>query len=60
MDKYSVLGTAVNTFTLVTLAVPVLLIGFIYMTINSSDFQNSTVHTVIEGDGTITTKRSIP
>jgi hypothetical protein len=60
MDKYALLGSAINTYALITLAVPVLLIGFIYMTINSSDFQNSTVHTVIEGDGTITTKRSIP
>jgi len=60
MDKYSLLGSAINTYALITFAVPVVLVGLLYMTITSADFQNSTVHTVVADDGTITTKRTIP
>jgi hypothetical protein len=58
--KYAMLGTAVNTYALITIAVPVVLVGFLYWTITPSDFQNYTVHTVVADDGTITTKRTIP
>jgi hypothetical protein len=60
MDKYALLGSAINTYALITLAVPVVLVGILYMTISSADFSNSTVHTVIADDGTVTTKRTIP
>jgi len=60
MDKYALLGTAVNTYALITLAVPVAIVGILFWTISSADFQNSTVSTVIADDGTVTTKRSIP
>ena len=59
-SKYALLGSAINTYALITLAVPVVLVGFLYWTITSADFSNSTVHTVVADDGTITTKRSIP
>ena len=60
MNKYALLGTAVNTYALITLAVPVVLVGILYWTISSADFQNSTVHTVVADDGTVATKRTIP
>jgi len=61
MDKkYAVLSGAINTYALITLALPVVFVGFLYWTITSADFQNSTVQTVVADDGTITTKRTIP
>ncbi len=56
----SAMGTVVNTMFVASIAIPAVLIGILYWTISSADFQNSTVSTVVADDGTITTKRTIP
>jgi hypothetical protein len=56
----STIGTAVNVIALVSIAVPVAIVGFLYYTFTTANWENSTVSTVVADDGTITTKRTIP
>ena len=52
------LATVINSYALVSLAIPVVIGVVLYSAFTSADWENST-YTVIEDNGIITTKRTI-
>lgn len=60
LDAYLRFSSAMNVLTLVSIAVPLAAGYILYTTFTSANWENSTVHTDVADDGTITTKRTIP